>query len=101
MYERTKGKSFWPAAKARQGLGGSLARLGRFRQAEPELLAAERVFAAVPGVAERHRKCVEALVTFYESWDKAEPGRGHGTQEAKWKAALDALELATAQENKS
>jgi hypothetical protein len=92
MYERTKGKVFWPAAKARQGLGSSLARLGRFRQAEPELLAAERVFAVVPGVAERHRKCVEALVTFYESWDKAEPGRGHDTQAAKWKTALDALE---------
>ncbi len=96
MYEQTKGKSFWPAAKARQGLGSSLASLGRFRQAEPELLAAERVFAAAPGVAARHVKCVEALVTFYESWDKAEPGRGHGTQATKWKAALEALEPATA-----
>ncbi len=97
MYERTKGKNFWPAAKARQGLGSSLARLGRFRQAEPELLEAERVFAAAPGVAARHEKCVGALVAFYESWDKAEPGRGHGTQAAKWKANLEALEAAKAQ----
>lgn len=96
MYERTKGKNFWPVAKARQGLGASLARLGRFRQAEPELLEAERVFAAAPGVAARHEKCVGALVTFYESWDKAEPGRGHGTQAAKWKATRDALEAAKA-----
>lgn len=96
MYERTKGKDFWPAAKARQGLGDSLARLGRFRQAEPELLAAERVFAAAPGVAARYEKCVEALVTFYASWDKAEPGRGHGTQAAKWKATRDTLEAAKA-----
>jgi len=91
MYERTKGKDFWPAANARLGLGRSLASLGRFRQAEPEFLEAERVFSAMPAVAERHRKCVEALVTFYESWDKADPGRGHGTRAEKWKATLDAL----------
>ncbi|MBK8598909.1 MAG: serine/threonine protein kinase [Holophagales bacterium] len=86
MYERTNGKDFWPAANARLGLGRTLARLGRFRQAEPEFLASERVFAAAPGVAERHEKCVEALVEFYGSWDVAEPGRGHGLQAAKWKA---------------
>jgi len=96
MYGRTNGKDFWPAAKARQGLGSSLAHLGRFRQAEPELLEAERVFAAAPGVAVRHEKCVEALVTFYESWDKAEPGRGHGTQASKWRTTLDACKAATA-----
>ncbi len=90
MYERTNGKVFWPAAKARLGLGQSLASLGRFRQAEPELLEAERVFAAVPGVANRHEKCVEALVTFYESWDVADPGRLHGGQAARWKATLGA-----------
>ncbi len=96
MYERSKGKDFWPAANARMGLGRSLARLGRFRQAEPELLAAERVFSATPALAPRHEKCVGALVSFYESWDKVEPGGGHGTPAAKWKSTLGDLEAAKA-----
>ena len=41
-------------------------------------------------VAARQTKpCLEALVKLYESWDAAEPGKGHDAKAAEWRAKLD------------
>jgi non-specific serine/threonine protein kinase/serine/threonine-protein kinase len=72
---------------AREALGRSLTGLGRYAEAEPELLEAERLFAAH---TVQHKESAEALVTLYRGWDKSEPGRGHAAQAARWKSSADA-----------
>ena len=68
------------------GLGKSLVALGRYVAAEPELVAAEKLLGSAQGVPKgRHDDCVAALVTLYEAWERAEPGRGHASTGAKWK----------------
>jgi serine/threonine protein kinase len=102
LYERTQGKAYWPTGNARMSLGRLLVERRRFTQAEPELLAAEESFAAAQGVpAERREQCFTALANLYESWDRAEPGRGHGARAAKWKAELESLAAAKAAKVKS
>ncbi len=68
------GKDDWRVANARLGLGRDLTALGRFEEAERELLEFERVVGlprfASPG---RRRQCTEALAALYEAWHKAEP----------------------------
>ena len=76
-------------------LGRALAGLNRFTEAEPELIESERVLSTAQGVPPgRHKQCVEELVKMYESWDKAEPGKGHDAKAAEWKAKLDAMPAA-------
>ncbi len=95
LYERTQGAGFWRTGIARSGLGRSLTALGRFATAERELLAGERILAAAQGVpAGRHAQSIAALAVLYETWDKAEPGRGHAGEAAKWRQQGDAKESA-------
>lgn len=87
LHERSSGDSSAWAASSRLGLGVTLTRLGRFRDAEKELLAAEVALAAAANApAGRHQESVEALAKLYQAWEKAEPGRGHDAQAAKWSA---------------
>lgn len=37
-----------------------------------------------------HKSCLEAVVQFYEPWNKAAPSGGHAASVALWKAKLDA-----------
>ncbi len=88
------GKDDWSLAVSRMMLGEALVDLGRFGEAETELLESERVFAAVrPPKAPRDDRpiCIRYLVAPYEAWDKAEPGKGMDTKAATWKAQLIAL----------
>jgi tetratricopeptide (TPR) repeat protein len=89
MFERTNGKDFWLTGNARMTLGSTLTHLNRFAEAEPELVEAQRVLSTAQGVPTGwYKKCVGALVALYESWDKAEPGKGYDAKAAEWKAKL-------------
>ncbi len=95
-YERTRGKGFRSITEVRVRLGEALTGLGRFTEAETELLLAQGTIDGSPEQLQRARQPnLKALVALYESWDKADPGKGHDTKAAEWKAALDALNAPT------
>lgn len=74
-------------ATARMDLGIELTRLGRFAEAERELLAAQTVMSnALVESATSLTDCVRALLALYESWNEAEPGKGYDTKATSWKA---------------
>jgi serine/threonine protein kinase/tetratricopeptide (TPR) repeat protein len=90
MYDRLLGAGDLEAGRARFNLGLTLGRLQRFEEAETELLAGEQVLSKAERVpASLYKSCLEALVKFYESWDRAEPGKGHGDKSTPWKAQLE------------
>jgi hypothetical protein len=63
-------------ASARRALGEVLTRLGRFDEAEGELLEAERILVAARG--EDHGAVARArrsLAELYEAWGRGEEGR--------------------------
>ncbi len=92
MYERTLGRDHWNTGNARLKLGRSLTGMGLFPEAEPELVETERVLSSARGVpAGRHAQAIEALVALYESWDKADPGKGYDAKAAEWRAKLGAV----------
>jgi len=92
MYERIRGKEHGITGNSRARLGCILAGMERYAEAERELLESEQVLSIAPGVPPSQRiQCFMALVTLYQSWDKAEPGKGYGVKAAEWKARLDAL----------
>ena len=35
------------------------------------------------------RRALDRVVRLYESWEKAEPGKGHESKAAEWRARLD------------
>jgi len=91
-YERTRGKSFRSITEVRVRLGESLTGQDRFTDAETELLSAQRTIESSPEQYQRAREPnLKALISLYESWDKADQGKGHDAKAAKWKASLDAL----------
>lgn len=91
LYERSLGAAAWPAANARMGVGRALAALGRYAEAEAELLAAHRVFSAAQGVPAKHvARCAEELAKLYEAWARVSPGRGYEIRAAGWRAKAPA-----------
>jgi eukaryotic-like serine/threonine-protein kinase len=95
-YERTRGKDFRSTTEVRVRLGETLTGLDRFTDAETELLAAQRTIESSPEQYQRARQpSLKALIALYESWDKADPGKGHDAQAADWKTKLEALNAAT------
>jgi hypothetical protein len=69
-----------------------LAGLQRFACAEPELLAAERITAAMPNAsAERKATACDLLQQTYESWHASAPDRGHDRSAATWRERAAAL----------
>ncbi len=89
-YERTKLQDVESVAAARVALGRALGGLKRYPQAERQLLDAEHLLATTKGLP--RQKCLQALVTLYEAWDKAAPGEGHAASAATWKTALASTE---------
>lgn len=91
IVERVNGKDEFATGDARLNLGRALAGLGRFAEAETEFVEGERVLATAKNVpAGRHERCIEALVTLYETWDEAAPGKGYDARAAEWKGKLPA-----------
>ncbi|CAN5423236.1 hypothetical protein BH09PLA1_BH09PLA1_27240 [soil metagenome] len=95
-YERTRGKDFRGVTEVRVRLGETLAGLNRFTDAEAELLTAQATIDKSPEAYQRARQPnLKALVGLYESWNLAEPGKGHDAKAAEWKAKLEALNATT------
>jgi len=91
-FVRVKGKDNSLTGDARMGLARGLIEQKRFGEAEPEIIEAERIFSAPQGIPpDRYKPCVESLVTLYEAWDKAEPGKGYDAKAAEWKEKFDAM----------
>jgi hypothetical protein len=67
--------------------------MGRFAEAEKDLLEAERVVSAPTGVpAGRHQSGLKTLVQLYEAWSKADPRGEHAPSTTLWAARLQASE---------
>ncbi len=91
MFEHLFGSDNWNTGNARLKLGRVLTGLSRFADAEPELVESERVLAKARGAPPgRHKQCLGAIITLYESWDRAEPGKGYDAKAAEWKSKLAA-----------
>ena len=85
-YARVKGPDDVLTGNAKLGLGRTLTELGRFGEAEKELLEADRVLRAATGVPpERLKQSAESVAKMYEAWEKAEPGKGYGEKAAEWR----------------
>ena len=85
-WERLKVTDRAELGDARLALGRAFAGLRRYRDAERELLEAERVLSREK--TPRHRATLEALAAMYTSWEGSDPGRGHEGQAAVWRARL-------------
>lgn len=73
----------------RETLGQVLVALGSFEEAEQSLLKSHAGFEAARTFLKEQGVVVQALVTLYESWDAAEPGKGYDAKAADWKAKRD------------
>jgi serine/threonine protein kinase/tetratricopeptide (TPR) repeat protein len=77
------------SANARLAHGNALVALGRYRDAETDLLAAQQVFSTAPRATPAHqRQAEEALVRLYTAWDKAEPDKGHAADAQRWRSTI-------------
>jgi non-specific serine/threonine protein kinase/serine/threonine-protein kinase len=71
--------------------GITLTRLGRFAEAEPMLLAAERELSASPvRRPELTHLAISALARLYRAWHRAEPASGHDERARSWRSRLSA-----------
>ncbi len=84
--ERRFGKEALPTTLSRLSYGDALANVSRFAEAEKELLMTERVMS-VSGHASNDG-ILRPLVTMYEAWEKAEPGKGYGRKAAEWRERM-------------
>jgi hypothetical protein len=65
-------------------------RSGPLREAEKEYVETECIFAASEGIpSRRSRQCIQDLISLYESWEKAEPGKGHDKMAAQWREKIN------------
>jgi tetratricopeptide (TPR) repeat protein len=86
------GPEYWTRFEGMSLLGECIAARQEFARAEPLLeTGAERLIIAANGPVERTRQAIERAVKFFEAWEKAEPGKGHGEKAAPWRARLDAM----------
>jgi hypothetical protein len=96
-YRRVFGDEHWQVGVAHMHVGRSLTALGKYDDAEPELVKADRLLAAAQGSqTERRQRLCENFVGLYEAWDKSEPGKGYGAKAAQWRAKLPATGPAAA-----
>jgi tetratricopeptide (TPR) repeat protein len=91
MCERRFGSRHIETLRTRGGLALTLRLLGRFTEAEGELLAAESVLSSTNDAAPSDRQeFIAPLVQLYEAWHQAEPGKGHDAKAVTWKDKLAA-----------
>src|SRR5207247_1651731 len=89
-YQRKFGPDHRSVAKAQTEIGGVLIDAGQFASAEVALLEADRIGQAAKGITAAERTdSLKFLADLYETWDKAEPGKGHDAQAAAWKAKVE------------
>lgn len=71
------------AIDASAEIGAELTTLGRFAEAETQLLATHAKLNADD--KDMKRQLASSLATLYELWDKAEPSAGHGANSSRWR----------------
>jgi serine/threonine protein kinase/Tfp pilus assembly protein PilF len=85
----------WLIARARCCLGDALLGQNKFVEAELLLIDGYGGLAAAKSTPrkpiDRLREAAERVVQLYESWDKAEPGKGYDAKAAEWKTTRDAI----------
>jgi len=75
--------------QTRTSLASLLADQGRHAEAEAILLEAHRNAAESKDINRKQLAArIEALIAFYEAWDKAKPEKGHADKAARWRQAL-------------
>ena len=86
----TLGEEDWRVGEAKSLLGQTLERLSRFDEAEPLLTAGFAQLQSAPDTpADQLAKARTRVVTLYETWDAAEPGKGHAEKAAEWRVKLE------------
>ncbi len=77
-------------AGTHEDIGIVLTKKKRFKEAEAELVEAERIYSAAPEPnAGPFGHCLESLITLHREWEKAEPGQGHAEKAQVWQAKLE------------
>ena len=80
------GEDHWRVGNTLSHLGECLTKLEQFGEAEQELLEAYRILSRSLGdIHERTERATERLVTLYEAWGTAEPGKGYEERAAVWR----------------
>jgi hypothetical protein len=79
----------WTCSDVKSARGRSLDAQGRRAEAEPLLVeSADRLAADPAAPAERVRVAREAVVSLYEGWHAAEPGKGYDAKASAHRARL-------------
>lgn len=83
-------KAFRPGdyeiAIVHRNLGVCLASLKRFTEAELEIETAWQALSTTPGLPPRHeRQTIDAFVSLYEAWARADPASGADVKAATWR----------------
>jgi serine/threonine protein kinase len=91
LSRKVSGEGHWQTALAENALGESLAKLGRYSEAEPLLVSSLGILqvhgSARSGLA---RQALKRVVALYQAWDKPE-------QAKQWQQRLTATEQSTAE----
>ena len=62
---------------------------GSYAEAEPLLLALHQQLEDKPeSLAKQKQESIERILQLYDSWDAAEPGKGHDAKAAEWRTKL-------------
>lgn len=70
-------------------LGRSYAKTGDYASSEARLIEAYGIFELHPKrFSQEALECLRAIVSLYEAWHLAEPGRGFDVEASEWKAKL-------------
>jgi hypothetical protein len=90
-YTQDLGAADDTTVSSRVGLARALRSLGRFQEAESELLEVESAMRQAARGGDPYRYTVEVLVNVYEKWDRADPQGGHGTSAQVWRDRLQTI----------
>jgi serine/threonine protein kinase/Flp pilus assembly protein TadD len=94
--EAATGTDHWLYACARAHLGRSLVELVQYKEAETELLEAERVLRRTAATRQSaYADSRAALADLYARWEKADPGHGYASKSEQWRSASSSTTLPT------
>jgi hypothetical protein len=89
-FARAVGADRSQTVSAVQDLAHALSELGRFTDAEAELLSAESVLSqSGQRNTNTYRSLARSLAGVYDAWENADPGGGHAAKAVSWRAQTD------------
>ena len=97
--EKLEPREAWRIASAHLLHGRLLAALGRFAEAEAELVSVGEAMAQLPdALPSAARLARQSLLDLYAAWDAAEPGRGIAARAERWQTTFPAEERGAAED---